>query len=595
MSAWVRNTKNYVDALPTLAFPIESLPEIYVPQSTILELPGGQRVYLYQWCYLQRVIRGRYTELNLASLSSARVEAMPQVVARLSKWFRFGGARPRTIHTAFKALSQFMAWVDATEQAGSYEDVLTNADVALQALQNHHTFLRQSLQAHKFSAGTAGARDHRVVNILSEVHGRNFLNDIEPLSETRSRGTRAPRDDEVAAFMSILQAIFDSAAQLTRREPSNARSEETGQRVLRIWASDDSKVVVLADDFSEARLMELACVAFAALAIGDSGANLAQIQGYEEPDDLEQQLAQPDRVNLTHRSIKLRAGGKPVPVHLTTTTLSRMRTYLQIRERLRVHLGGADIVPMFVQCAYGGLMGRLGRKPMSIRALCDNFLGHLRAKVQVAGAELPRITLRQLRAYKQQDVVRKRGVKVAAEVMGHSIATAVRAYSNSQEEVRRSDMGQFLSSLSSRVLESSSSVADVDPTVGIPPGSCRDHGRPVAIEPKPVVEPDCGKTEGCFFCDKFRVHADAHDCRKLLSCRYVLLRLAPLQGESAAADRVYAAVIDRIGALLEEVQRRIPEVYEQARQDVEVRGTLTCFWAAKLQQLYLLGMLSSAT
>lgn len=595
MSRWVKNTKNYVDGLPTLAFPFKSLPEIYCPQSTVLELANGRHVYVYQWCYLQRITRGSLTELNLDSLSNARVEAMPRIVDRLSKWFRFGGAQPQTVRTSFKALSQFMSWVDALEQAGRYEDVLTNADVALKALEGHHRFLRQSLQARKFSAASAGALDQRVINALSEIHGRTFLDDIEPLTEARLRGTCAPRDDEVAAFMSILQAIFDSAVQLMRREQGNACAQEAGQRVLCVWASDDSKVVALADDFSEARLMELACVAFAALAIGDSGANLAQIQSYEEPDDLEQQLAQPDRVNLTHKSIKLRAGGKPVPVHLTTTTLSRLRSYLQIRERLRMHLNTPDIAPMFVLCAYGVIRGRAGRKPESLQALPDGFLEHLRNKVQLIGVELPRITLRQLRAYKQQDVVRKRGVKVAAEVMGHSIVTAIRAYSNSQEEVRRSDMGQFLSSLSSRVLESSNGLADATSTVGIPPGSCGDHGNPVPVDSEPVVEPDCGKTEGCFFCAKFRVHADGHDSRKLLSCRYVLLKLAPLRGESAAADRVFRSVTDRIDAVLEEVRHRVPEVYEQARQDVEVRGALTRYWAAKLQQLYLLGMLSSAT
>lgn len=356
-------------------------------------------------------------------------------------------------------------------------------------------------------------------------------------------------------------------------------------------ASDGAKTIVLEEQYSDARLMELACVAFAGLAIGDSGTNLAQIQRYEEPEDLKSQLSEPDRVNLTQKVIKFRAGGQPVPVHLTTTTLSRLRTYLEIRARLIAHLNCPDIAPLFVQARFADISGNRAREPLTIRALHDKFLPYLRNKLKVIGADLPAITLRQLRTHKQQHVVRKEGVKIASAIMGHSVATAVRAYCSAQEDVRRSDMGKFLSSLASRVLETARGCLEAVPVVSIPPGACMDHGRPIPIEPEPLVQPDCRKAEGCFFCAQFRVHSDAHDVRKLLSCRFVLRRLAPLQGESTTADRVWVAVTDRIEALLTEIRGRIPEIYGEAHQDVEERGILSRYWAAKLQQLYLLGVL----
>jgi hypothetical protein len=57
------------------------------------------------------------------------------------------------------------------------------------------------------------------------------------------------------------------------------------------------------------------------------------------------------------------------------------------------------------------------------------------------------------------------------------------------------------------------------------------------------------------------------------------------------ADRVWVAVIDRIDALLSAIRVLIPAAYEEVRRDVEERGTLTPYWAAKLQQMYLLGIL----
>lgn len=595
MSTWVKCTRNFVGEMSSMSFPFDELPEVYVPQRTVLNLPDGQRVHTYQWCYLQRAVRsGSSAELNLVSLSPARVEAMPSVIRRLSQWFRFDGARPQSVAKHLRCIGQFLAWADSPEHEGRYEQVLPNADLALQALKGYHSYLRQLLQAHQIGANAAAARDQIVINAFSELHGRTFLDEIEPLSRVPSDGIRAPRDEEVAAFLSTVQGTFDSAAWLVLHDGGDANRASADHRMLRVSATDDSRVVTLAEGYSEVRLMELAAVAFAALVIGDSGANLAQIQDYEEPEDLEQQLAQPDRVNLTQKAIKLRAGGKTVPVSLTTTTLSRLRTYLQIRECLRVRLDCGDIAPLFVQCAYGNVKGFLGLVPVSLRALDKVFLSYLRSKFQVIGVKLPSVSLQQLRLFKQQDVLRKRGVKVAAEVMGHSIATAIRAYSKAQEDVRRGEMGKFLSGLESRVLECSDGPADDVPTVGIPTGSCRDHGSPVAIETESVVIPDCDKSEGCFFCAKFRVHADAQDARKLLSCRHVLQRLAPLQGESATADRVFVAVTDRIDALLKEIRHRAPDVHEHVRQDVEERGNLTRYWAVKLQQLYLLGMLPAA-
>jgi len=57
------------------------------------------------------------------------------------------------------------------------------------------------------------------------------------------------------------------------------------------------------------------------------------------------------------------------------------------------------------------------------------------------------------------------------------------------------------------------------------------------------------------------------------------------------ALRIYSAVVDRIDSLLGELRRRQPKTYDAVRLDVEERGRLAAYWARKLQQLHLLGML----
>ncbi len=226
--------------------------------------------------------------------------------------------------------------------------------------------------------------------------------------------------------------------------------------LLRISATDDSKAVKLRASYGPLRLAELACVAYAGLVFVDSGANLSVLQGYEEPEDLEDQLAKPDRINLTQKAVKFRADGKEVEVHLSATTTTRLKTYLRIRQKLVTSLDANDIAPMFIKCSYENSRG----EPTSVGPLDRNFLTVLRKKVTRSGASLPNITLRQLRTYKQQDLVRRAPVAVAAKVMGHSVETAIKAYCKAQDATRRDEIGEFLSSLQKTVLEASENVPE---------------------------------------------------------------------------------------------------------------------------------------
>ncbi|RZL03821.1 MAG: hypothetical protein EOP36_02980 [Rubrivivax sp.] len=576
--------------LQVVDFPFERLPDCYVPQSTILRLSESGQAHPYLWCYLDRGKSKSSTEFNPSSLSQARVSVLPHVIERLSKWCRFQAAKASSIERRFSCLSQFLSWADLPEHNRTFERVLCDPELALLALHQHHTFIRQRLQSHQINQRTAAALDQGVVRILSEVYGRTYMDEIEPLSTTnRGLGTVAPDDREVASFLSTLQAIFDSAVRMIIHAGDGSEGTELNPvgRVVRLSSTDDTRTAILAEGYSGTRLMELACVAFAGIALADSGANLAQIQSFEVPDDLHDQLISPDRVNLAFKAIKFRAGGKTVPIHFTSAVMSRLGAYLRMRRCLMACMGSEDSPMLFMQCEFK----HGAREPVAVRRIGDDFLKQLRNKVRIVGGELPPITLRQLRAYKQVHVVRKHGVKVSADIMGHSVATAIRAYCNAQESVRESEMGHFLKSLTTTIVavRKSHSVGSV--TVGIAVGSCAGYGQPKPIDTQAVVEPDCDKSEGCFFCGQYRVHADETDLRKLLSCRNVLRRLAPLQGAAVAADRVYVAVIDRIDMLLAELSRSNPQEYKRIEWNVDGEGDLNRYWAVKLQQLHLLGAL----
>lgn len=583
---WVRCTPTFIKTLPVLKFPFEEPPDIYMPASTVLQLGKGSHVYAFKWCFLNRRIARRQTYFDADSLSAERVQVMPQVLERLSKWFRFKNLKPGTIRGSFNCLSRLLDWADQQQQGRRFEAVLSDPALALEALKGYHSYLRSQLQSHQISSATAGLRDQVAIACMSEIHCRAYGDIIEALEYRKGANTESPDSAAVAQFGSTLQAIFDSAAALILHGDAAA-----SVRTLRTCASDTSKSVELREKYGPLRLMELACVSYAGLVIMDSGANLSVLTQYVEPEDLHEQLADPDRVNLKQKAIKFRAGGKTVEVFLSAVTVTRLKTYLQVRQTLIAALGGTDIAPLFIQCAYFPAK----EEPKAVCPLSGQFLKHLRRKIVAVGATLPAVTLMQLRTYAQERFARTVPLPVAAQRMGHSVDTAIRAYCKAQEITRRGEMAEYLASLQ-RTVQDAFEARNESVEI-LPAGACASYGNPT---PTPTLDalgvaPDCSKVEGCFFCCNYRVYADEKDMRKLMSCRKVLSAVAPLRGDFIRADRVYGAVVDRIDALLGDLRRRQPDVYEAVRVDVEERGQISGYWARKLQQLHLLGMLPSDT
>lgn len=584
---WQKCTPSYIQTLPILDYPFDRTPDIFNPACTVIRM-GSRTVNSFLWCYLKREVLGsNKSSFDPSSLSQVRTEGLRTALERLSKAFRFRNTRPESVIGQLRILGNLLNWADEPQNVGRFEALLTDPYIALKVLREHHSYLRGLMQSHQLAATTAAARDQCAIASLSEIHGRVFKDEIEPLSTVPGGNTKAPAQEDWEEFKSTLQAIFDSAAQLALAGEDDGRASHK-PRLLRLSATDDTRVFAMRERYGKTRLMDLACVTFSGLVLVDSGANLAVLQAYEEPENLSEQLEHPERINLTHKAIKFRAGAKLVDVHLTALTMTRLKTYLKVRQELIAALDTPDIAPLFVQASYTATTD----DPTGIQGLSREFLLTLRKRVKSVGAKLPPVTLKQLRAYKQQHHVRHSPLPVAAKIMGHSVETAVKAYCAAQEGVQREELSDFLGSLQKTVLGPSGGVGGASDIPITPVGACVNYGNPMSVAAA-VVEPDCAKVEGCFFCDNYRVHADEKDLRKLMSCRYVLRRVGALQADALHADRVHRAVVDRIDGLLLDIQRREPAAYEACRSEVEEQGHLTRYWANKLQQLHLLGMLSA--
>lgn len=594
---WINTGGNYSKRLPKLAYPLQgAMPEIYVPESTVLLLQGDRKIHTWLWCYLERKTNGSQYLFKPSSLSTQRVKDLRWAVERLSKRFRFDNTRPKTVARIMTAVSAFLFWLDDPRHKGQYESVLSEPHLALEALKKYHTHLRQRMQSNHtdqpLSEGSAAQVESAVIKAMSEIHDRQYINEIEPITTRKGEGVKAPKTEYVSTFMACMEGIFDSVTRIVLEDTLYKKGAPSFGDLRWQLGGQECSAPIPAGTHIE-RVMELGCMAFAALCIGDSGANLAQIQACEEPEDLNEQLAHPEKINLRMKAIKLRAGGKVVPIHLTATTVTRLQAYLGLREALRLRLDCLDIEPMFIQCKYPE--SAAFPKPIEIKSLANNFSTALRKRSSSFGIDLPPVTMRQLRVHKQGALAKKFNTKVVADMMGNSVPTAIRFYNKITETERRLEMAPFMARLTSVVLtRAKSDGKDSKPTTTlteIPPGGCEDHGHPKTQEVNPLVKPDCKKTEGCFFCDNFHVHDDEKDAIKLMSCRYVLKRLAPGLGASGAAEKVYDAVLSRINVLLNEMKQRNPEAHERARRVVEEEGHLNPYWVSKLQQLQMLELI----
>lgn len=595
----IRTTPSYLQALPALEFPFDKAPSIWNIEKTVLLLSHGKRLPIFVWCYLERHVIGACNFCTPASFSAARAAALPLVIQRLSEHFKISAASSKTVYDVVSSFGRFLIWLDNDEHAGRFETVLSDSGLAIHAIELYHRYLKTKIRTHVSTRRTVVNQEINTIRVLDVIHQRQFADEIEKITSSQKGGsTKTPKDQDVAQFMSSLAGIFDSVHRIL---DSSTDKESDGTWQLTIPSSNAIQTLYLTAGYSRARLMDLAAMSYAGLILGDSGANLAQLQSYEEPDDLSKQLADPERINLTKRVVKLRAGGKLVPVTMTAVTFTRLRNFANIRHQIIELLGCDDIAPFFFKCEYIAIKGRTqetrlkigGMEPLAIRPISDYFLVELRKKTAAAGVRLPHITSRQLRSNRQQYFIRNYGLPVAAEAMGHSIATAVRAYCAAQEGVQANDIGSFMTSLQKTVIHRNASLSITK--VSVPVGECISHGNPVPSGPAPNVKPNCKQTEGCFFCENFRVHADQEDLRKLLSCRSVLQKIDHLQGELIRTDRVYQSVLDRIGFLLCEIRQILgTHLYEKTEAEVAT-GNLTHYWAVKAQQLRLLGLIASST
>jgi hypothetical protein len=605
------------------------------PERVLLRWEGmSSRSDIGQICYLSRDTsssqRTRRT-FDQTSFSSERAKVVRLLVTQLSGRMTLGTRRPETISMDLRVVLEFVNWAD---RQGLHQ-VLCDEKATAEAVHRYFREKREQVSMGNLNRNSAARYQRLLFSMLREFfRNDDFCADARVLSHQQDAWvpTAVPDAEAQAALLAWADALFSSISTLVldfkpypmrvttargenlclvphiygrsdgddsrgligwnletgeprTREEVRTRMVEAGTtnprdrswNIARLAAKHLGAANADAQSSIRRSHASIAASCFAALFLAETGINLAQLLAMKWSPELAASLQDASVARQKFREVKYRAGGKEITFTVSLGFMPKLRAYLALREYL---VQDADWDALFVVVGHHAQLRQL-------TGLSTRFLDRLYRRLDTLGIVLPHISARQWRAAKQDWAVSNHDPLVAARLMGHSLATALRLYSNGTDAAHKTEMAAFLASVEKTVLKAGNDPAgSVRSAVGV----CIAFHKPAPIADSVTVQPDCRSTEGCLFCDQYRVHADAADIRKLLSCRHCVRLVSGRAGSIEQYDSSFGAVLRRVGFLLDELRKRDAALVDQIERDVDIEGNLDAFWSAKLDQLYELGV-----
>lgn len=625
--------------------PLKTDVPILRPEAAVIRFPHGKTVDIGALCYLRResTVQGgqkrrkRNTgrKVDLSSFCPERVDRVRALITYFSENLEHSGRRVETVRDYATRFFVFMSWADNC----GYHHVLDDASAAQDVIRSYADYIKERVQTNAIAQNSGARQQATVFTLLEEffeveglTRGINLLR-VNPASK---ECTAPPSEYDQSKALSLCEAVFSGLSALAIGESSYpyalALPPWVGYPHDTVWVfpsiswfmspsmlsqRDSLWCPAWCFNYAEGRLSTLdelravpdfsgdsdnrrrqalrkarqqlerangdphhsqrnhngltALNSFILLFVAQTGMNWAQVVELSWSDDYE--------VSTTHqnfRTVKWRAGGKYVSFELPSAFMPKFKRFLKLRSHL---LNGR-------KCPW--LFFRLGTKGAGAPAQIKSGPTSIYTTLRRLAPDLEAVMPRQWRAAKSDWLVRHTDPSTAALVLQNSERTVMAAYAEGSETTHLSEMSEFLNSVSATVINKNQIVeGGTNRAVGV----CSKFGEPNFVSPDAPMRPDCKGPEGCLFCDKFKVHADEIDVRKLISCRYCLEQTAALVNSSEHFDRLIAPIFRRIEEILTEVSRRDTNLVQKISEEV-AEGELDTYWARKLEMLLELGVVA---
>ncbi len=606
------------------------------PERAILIFEDGHTLDVGALCYLRRATGIRKTKsgrkVDTSSLSQLRRHEIRVLIAHISERFAQAGLKKRTEFGRFYAFTLFVDWCDKNQ----HSRLLDNALNARAAFRDYVEDLRRRVMQNDLGNNTAVSYQNLTQSILEDyLNADNLEQGMKLLGHSHRLVDPTPIPDNKSQeivlawckclLMGLSELVVDQKPYpFSLTVPGYLKWDDNRIWVFPVsaWCSTpDSKK--LSDNRSydyqngriyipeeiEAlygvqkwpsitiikvkkaqRIIEkankdfycrhrihrgmLAVSAFFVMYLAATGSNLSQAREVLWNEELEEAILNPATERQGFRTIKYRANNRPVSFEIGIEYMPYLRRYLQLRKYL---LQGKQFDYLFF--SYGSAYKEPKSEP---RLISESETKNLFVTMKRLSPTFPSVAPMQWRAAKQDHVIRNHDPATAAQAMQHSLITTLRKYSNGSQVTQQLEMGSYFRQAEKIVLSQRQKNAGFETnSVGI----CINPGKPKAVAENLPTTPNCKGIEGCLFCDKYRVHADEVDVRKVLSARYYIQKASRLANSHEQYIRLFFATLQRIDFILGELKRRIPELVEKMVLEVDIGGELDVFWSGKLEML----------
>jgi len=608
------------------------------PARVIIRLPNEKNIDVGALCYIRREHssevknplsqkhRGR--RVDLESLDEKRKDTIKKIIFHISDEILHSGRRIETIRDHATRFVAFMYWADTN----NHLNVLFDINDAKKALRAYSEHLKERVKIQSLTINSASRQQASIIIFLEEFFSsENIAKGLYLLrvNQSSKKNTPLPEDNNKKQVISLCVALFNEISDfLLNKSPYphglnvpdfiNFPSNKIWIFPTTSWftANNNATSGHKAYIYSEGRLATAKelykqdvnprenksyyyCTAnkakyqihkanndshnihrlhqgmnalnfFIILFLAQTGMNWSQLINLTWSDDYEI-----GSKNQLFRTIKWRANNKEVNFEIPSSFLPKFKKYLELRKYL---LQNHESKWLFFSRGC-----KRNSEPIQIK--CG--LSHTYKTLKKIYPPLVSITSRQWRAAKSDWLIRHTDPSTTALVLQNSERTVLASYASGSETSQINEISKFLDAISKTAMPKGYVVEDGTER---PIGICSKLGAPRQLTAQAAIASDCKNTEGCLFCDKFRVHADEKDTRKLLSCKYCIQQTEKLYDSEESISEKLEPVITRIDDIVDEISKLDKNLVTRVTKEVEERGELDPYWSLKLEMLMELGL-----
>lgn len=327
------------------------------------------------------------------------------------------------------------------------------------------------------------------------------------------------------------------------------------------------------DKHHNRRLMAatLAYQSFIMLFSANTGMSLSQISNLSWSGDYE---IERDRQGF--KTVKYRANGKIVTFYITNNFVKEFKKFITLRSYVLECLNLSSFNYLFFTVV-----------DRNVVQLSMNTSSNYNNRIKNCFNIDIKITTRMWRAFKSDWLIRNSDINTTALILQNTSDTVIKHYATGSEEQASQEISRFLSNFKRSLI-----ITEDTASVPIAIGQCIESN-PAPTQPDIPIMPDCSLPEGCLFCDKYRLHCDSKDYKKLISFRYILELSKSLSFSSDHYEKVIGPVITRINEIEMQIlksKKLSDKAIRTIRDDIYHQENLDAYWTKKLRLLDDLGL-----